>query len=448
MEGLLMLESIAIQKVQRRRAAIASVVGTTIEWYDFFLYGAVAALVFNKLFFTSLDPLTGTIAAFGTFAAGFLIRPFGAVFFGSLGDRKGRRHALMATLVVMGVATVGIGFLPTYERVGLLAPALLMVLRLLQGFAAGGEWGGAVLLTFENSGKNGRGLMASLPGMGVGIGSLLSTGSVALLMAVLSEDDFLSWGWRVPFLASSIIIVVGIYMRLALTETPEFEQSRQEGQNVKTPLRQLFRGYWRELLVVIGVRLGENGGYYLLGTFVVAYAVHVGADSAIVLAAISLTFALTIVTIPIFGWLSDRIGRITVYAFGASVLMVWSWVFFRFIETNNPALIFLAILVGLIFGYSAMFGAQSALIAELFDVKVRYTGLALGHSLGAILGGGLAPLIAAALLSVPEIGRELVAGYASCMGLLTLLTLIVSRRLLNKKKSSGNSNTDEKFEYA
>lgn len=443
-----MLESIAIQKVQRRRAAIASVVGTTIEWYDFFLYGAVAALVFNKLFFTSLDPLTGTIAAFGTFAAGFLIRPFGAVFFGSLGDRKGRRHALMATLVVMGVATVGIGFLPTYERVGLLAPALLMVLRLLQGFAAGGEWGGAVLLTFENSGKNGRGLMASLPGMGVGIGSLLSTGSVALLMAVLSEDDFLSWGWRVPFLASSIIIVVGIYMRLALTETPEFEQSRQEGQNVKTPLRQLFRGYWRELLVVIGVRLGENGGYYLLGTFVVAYAVHVGADSAIVLAAISLTFALTIVTIPIFGWLSDRIGRITVYAFGASVLMVWSWVFFRFIETNNPALIFLAILVGLIFGYSAMFGAQSALIAELFDVKVRYTGLALGHSLGAILGGGLAPLIAAALLSVPEIGRELVAGYASCMGLLTLLTLIVSRRLLNKKKSSGNSNTDEKFEYA
>lgn len=430
-----MSKSVLTQKVQRRRAAYASVVGTTIEWYDFFLYGAVAALVFNKVFFTSLDPLTGTIAAFGTFAAGFIIRPFGAVFFGSLGDRMGRRHALMATLVVMGVATVGIGLLPTYETVGLLAPALLMLLRLMQGFAAGGEWGGAVLLTYENSSKGVRGFMASLPGMGVGIGSLLSTGAVALLSATLSPDDFLAWGWRVPFLASSVIILVGIYMRLALTETEEFEQSRQEGGHAKTPLGQLFTGYWRELLVVVGVRLGENGGYYLLGTFVVAFAVHVGADSATVLAALSLTFALTIITIPLFGWLSDRIGRRTVYAFGATVLAGWSWVFFRFVETNEPALIFLAIIVGLVFGYSAMFGAQSALIAGLFDVKVRYTGLALGHSLGAILGGGLAPMVAAALLAVPGIGRELVAGYASAMGILTLVTLIASRRLLRQDKA-------------
>lgn len=427
----------------RWRAAFASVAGTTLEWFDYFLYGAMAALVFNKVFFSDLDALTGTIAAFGTFAVGFIARPFGAIMFGILGDKRGRKYSLMATIIVMGIATVAIGLLPTYTQVGMLAPALLTICRIFQGFAAGGEWGGAILLTFENSRGIRRGLMAALPGAGVGIGSLMSTGSVAILTATLSEEDLLAWGWRIPFIASIAIFLVGIYMRRALSETEEFEAARAKGEQAKTPLRELIVNHWRELLIVLGVRVGENGGYYLLGTFVVAYAVHVGADRTIVLSAVSLAFAITIFTIPFFGWVSDVLGRSRVYGFGALVLAIWGWVYFRLIATDNPALIFLAVLVGMVLAYSAMFGAQSALLAELFGVGVRYSGVALGHSVGAIIGGGLAPLIATALLAVPGMGNTLVAAYASAMGIIALVTLIVARPLLNTRRAERDAEARE-----
>lgn len=425
---------------QRRKSAIASILGTTIEWYDYFLYGSMAALVFNEVFFANLDPVSGTIAAFGTFAVAFIIRPFGAAFFGQLGDKKGRTHALLITLVVMGVSTVAIGFLPTYESMGVLAPAMLMILRMGQGFAAGGEWGGAVLLTFENSKGKGRGLMAALPGMGTGLGALLATGTVALLTTTLSDNQFLQWGWRIPFLASSVIIVLGIYMRLNLRETAEFEAARVEAPAPgRMPILALLRGNWRELLVVIGVRLGENGGYYIFATFAVAYAAQAGVNNSIVLTAISVAAAIQIAAIPFFGWLSDRLGRRAVYGFGAGLLAIWAWCFFALLDTGSPAMIFVAILVGIAVAHSAMFGPQSAFLAELFGVHVRYSGVALGHSLGAILGGGLAPLIATSLLAARGGDPLLVSIYVCALGVFTLFTLIAAARFLRGRASTSYS---------
>jgi len=422
------------QRRRRRIAVWSSVAGTTIEWYDYFLYGAVSALIFNKVFFADLDPLTGTIAAFGTFAVGFIIRPFGAAFFGQLGDRRGRKHALMWTLAIMGIATVGIGLLPTSATIGLWAAVLLTLLRMAQGFAAGGEWGGAVLITFENAGGVRRGLMASLPGIGVGLGSVLSTGSVALLRSIMSAEDFLAWGWRVPFIASSCIIIVGVLMRRSLEESEEFQdvkdqpQSEAETAATKAPLVRLIRQYWKELLVVIGTRIGENGSYYLFGTFVVAYAATMQLDTATVLAAVSVAFAISIVTIPFFGWVSDKLGRRLVYAAGALFLSIWAWIFFALLDTNQTIYIFMAIVCGIVLGYSAMFGAQSAFFAEIFPVQVRYSGLALGHAIGAIIGGGLAPLVSAALMKGYGSSTP-VSVYACTMGILTLATLFFSRKL-------------------
>ena len=422
------------QRRRRRIAVWSSVAGTTIEWYDYFLYGAVSALIFNKVFFADLDPLTGTIAAFGTFAVGFLIRPFGAAFFGQLGDRHGRKTALMWTLAIMGIATVGIGLLPTFATIGVWAAVLLTILRMAQGFAAGGEWGGAVLISFESAGGVRRGLMASLPGIGVGLGSVLSTGSVALLRNIMSPESFLTWGWRVPFIASSCIIIIGLIMRRALEESEEFEEAKNRPQSsveataTKAPLVQLIRQYWKELLVVIGTRIGENGSYYLFGTFVVAYAANMQLNTATVLTAVSVAFAISIVAIPFFGWVSDHLGRRLVYAAGAFFLSLWAWIFFALLDTNQTIYIFIAIVFGIVLGYSAMFGAQSAFFAEIFPVQVRYSGLALGHAIGAIIGGGLAPLISAALMKGYGSSAP-VSVYACTMGILTMGTLLFSRKL-------------------
>lgn len=423
------------QKRRRRIAALSSIAGTTIEWYDYFLYGAVSALIFNKVFFTNLDPITGTIASLGTFAVGFIARPFGAAFFGQLGDRVGRKSALIWTLAVMGVATVGIGFLPTFNEIGLWAALLLTIMRLLQGFAAGGEWGGAVLITFENSHGVRRGFMAALPGMGIGIGSLLSTGSVALLTAVLSPEQFLEWGWRIPFIASAVIIIIGVVLRKTLDETEEFLEEKKAAQNqisnlaeTRSPIREMVSSNWRELLVVMGARIGENGCYYLFGTFVIAYANIYNLNTTTVLSAVSAAFATEIIAIPFFGWVSDKLGRRTVYGFGAVFLMGWSWVFFSLLDTNDPVYIFMAIMFGIVLGHSAMFGAQSAFFAELFPTKVRYSGLALGHAVGAIIGGGLAPMAAGALIKIFDSSVS-VSLYACLMGAITLVTLVASRSM-------------------
>lgn len=433
--------STSTRKQQLVRSTIASIAGTTIEWYDYFLYGALAAIVFNKVFFPDLDPATGTIASFGTFAVGFLFRPFGAAFFGYLGDKVGRKSALLWTLIVMGVGTVGIGLLPNFHVIGLWAPVLLTLLRVLQGFAAGGEWGGAVLLTFENGSGVKRGLIAALPGVGVGLGSLLSTGFVAVMTAIVSPEAFVQWGWRVPFLASSVIIAVGIYIRLSIEETHDFKKTKavpDQKIKIKSPLVELIRKSWRELLIVIGARVGENGCYYLFGTFVAAYAVSAKLPVPTVLAAVSLAFAIEIVAVPFFGWLSDRLGLRTVYGFGALFLVVWSWIFFRMLNTGDASLIFVAIVFGIVLAHSAMAGAQPAFFAQLFGVEVRYTGFALGHAVGAIIGGGLAPMIAAALLKMNNGDPTLVSAYACVMGVITLFTLLVSRRYLNRKRDSDD----------
>ncbi|MDI2032747.1 MFS transporter [Saccharopolyspora sp. TS4A08] len=396
------------------RVFAAGVLGTTVEWYDFALYATAASLVFNKLYFPGGDPLVGTIAAFGTFAIGFLGRPLGGAYFGELGDRKGRKHVLVITLLLMGVATTAIGLLPTYASIGFAAPLLLTVLRFVQGFAAGGEKTGALVLMFENAPTRSRGLQASLPAIGTGAGSLLSTGAMALASSTLSEQAFLDWGWRVPFLISAVLTLFGLWVRRSLEEPEEFkrEQRRQaaegEGRHVaRRPWRERlaqsrfvesWRKYPKEMLIVICAGAAENCGYYVFGTFSVAYAEDAGLSTGPVLTGVMFVSAVKLVSVPLFGALSDRWGRRPVSILGALVMAVACYPFFLMVDTEIAWLVWLALLITLGIGQSAVLGSQPAFFAELFSTKVRFTAVGVANNIGTVLTGGLAPVLASALL--------------------------------------------------
>ncbi|WP_406691252.1 MFS transporter [Saccharopolyspora sp. ID03-671] len=396
------------------RVFAAGVLGTTVEWYDFALYATAASLVFNKLYFPGGDPLVGTIAAFGTFAIGFLGRPLGGAYFGELGDRKGRKHVLVITLLLMGVATTGIGLLPTYGSIGFAAPLLLTVLRFVQGFAAGGEKTGALVLMFENAPTRSRGLQASLPAIGTGAGSLLSTGAMALASSTLSEQAFLDWGWRVPFLISAVLTLFGLWVRRSLEEPEEFkrEQRRQaaegEGRQVaRRPWRERlaqsrfvesWRKYPKEMLIVICAGAAENCGYYVFGTFSVAYAEDAGLSTGPVLTGVMFVSAVKLVSVPLFGALSDRWGRRPVSILGALVMAIACYPFFLMVDTEIAWLVWLALLITLGIGQSAVLGSQPAFFAELFSTKVRFTAVGVANNIGTVLTGGLAPVLASALL--------------------------------------------------
>ena len=374
---------------------MASLIGTTIEWYDFFLYGSAAALVFNKLFFPEYDPLVGTMLAFATYAVGFVARPLGGIVFGHFGDRIGRKKLLMWSLVLMGVATALIGLLPTYAQIGVWAPVALIVLRLVQGFAVGGEWGGAVLMAAEHGDSARRGFWASWPQAGVAAGSLLSAGVLALMAGIQSEADFIAWGWRVPFLLSVLLVVLGWYIRNRVSESPMFEAELEVAEiPPKLPALDVIRERPLAILLGSGLRVGENISYYILTVFSLTYLVDVAAETrSTALNALLIAASVQFFAIPLLARLSDRIGRRPVYAFGGLSLAAFIFVFFPMLASGEPTTIVAAIVIGLVL-HSAMYGPQAAFITELFPTRIRYSGVSIAYQLTSIIAGSLAPIIA------------------------------------------------------
>lgn len=379
-----------------RRAVLASFIGTTVEWYDFFLYGTASALVFNKLFFPNIEPHAGTMAAFATYAVGFFARPVGGIVFGHFGDRLGRKSMLVTTLVLMGVATFCIGLLPTYGQAGILAPILLVMLRFVQGFGVGGEWGGAMLMAVEHGHASKRGFLASCVQAGMPMGLLLANG-VFKMASQMDEAAFLSWGWRIPFLLGIVLLGVGMFIRLKVVESPVFAAQRKERLPPKTPVLEVLRKHPRNVLLAMGARFAENAYFYIFTVFVLSYGTGLGLTNATLLNGVLLGSAFQFFTIPGFGTLSDRLGRRAVYLGGAIVLAIFAFPFFWMMDTRNATVAVLAIALGLI-GHSAMYGPQAAFFPELFGTRVRYSGVSLGYQLAAPLAGGLAPIIATALL--------------------------------------------------
>lgn len=381
-----------------RRATVASVVGTTIEWYDFFLYGTAAALVFPQLFFPGQAVFAGILAAFATQFVGFVARPVGAMIFGHFGDRIGRRTTLIATLLLMAFGTVLMGVLPTFATIGIAAPVLLVVLRIIQGIGVGGEWGGSILLSMEWGNKKRRGLSASWPQLGVPLGLILATAAVRITTEYTGADGFLAYGWRIPFLLSIVLIGVGLYVRLRVIESPEFEAVRKSKKVVKNPLIEVLRRQPKQILLSALVRASEQAPFYLFITFVLTYAVKkLHMDSNLILDFTLVAAALGLISIPVFGRLSDRFGRRRVYAIGIVLTALFAFPYFGLLNTGNALLVGVAIIVSLI-THDIQYGPQAALIAESFDPEIRYTGAGLGYQLASVIAGGPAPLIASALL--------------------------------------------------
>lgn len=393
-----------------RSVILASFIGTTIEWYDFFLYGTAAALVFNKLFFPTLDPLAGTLSAYGTFAVGFVARPLGGAIFGHYGDRIGRKATLVWSLLIMGIATMLMGILPGYDTLGFWAPVILVLLRFLQGIGVGGEWGGAVLMAVEHSGEHGkRGLHGSWPQMGVPAGLLLSTGVFALVTGSMPDEQFAAWGWRVPFLLSAVLVAVGLFIRLRLMETPAFTGVQERRETAKAPLIEVFREHPREIVVGMGMRFAQNMLFYIYTVFVLSYGEKtLGYSRSTMLGGVAIAATVGLLSNPIFGAWSDRIGRRPVYLLGAVLSLVYSFLFFPLVGLG-AAFVPIAIILGLNVGQDMMYGPQAAYFAQLFSTRVRYSGASLIYQLTSVVSGGLAPFIATLLLA--KYGAMAVAWY-------------------------------------
>ena len=385
--------------VDIRRILWSSVIGASIEWYDFLVYAAATALVFNQLFFPTLNAHLGSIAAFGAYAAGFLARPVGALIFGHFGDRIGRKPMLITTMLIMGAGTFLIGLLPTYYQLGIAAPVLLVVLRLLQGIGLGGEWAAAVLMVFENAPAERRGLMSSMVQMGNPIGHIMVSGLFSIV-ALLPEPVFLAWGWRVPFLVSIVVVGVGLFIRLKLDETPSYLEVRRTGRIAKIPIVEVIRHYPRSFLTAVGLKISDIAYATIGGIFVIAYVTrHLGLSRELALSAVLFANLTALAFIPLFGWLSDQVGRRAMFYAGCLFCGAFAFPLFWLLDTRDPALIILTVTLIICFGEMLMFSVGASWYAELFDARVRYTGISFGFQVGSTISGGLTPLIAESLLS-------------------------------------------------
>jgi len=410
------------------RLATASIVGTTLEYFDFALYNTLAALLFNRLFFPNFDPLAGAMLAFSTFAVGYLSRPIGGIVFGHLGDRRGRRFVLVATLILMGSATVLMGLLPTYSSAGIMGPILLVALRLMQGAAYGGEWAGAVLLPVEHGDQQKRGRNASWAQMGPSIGTLIATGSVAVLTATLTTESFEYWGWRIPFLASAIIVAFGLWVRFGIGETPLFERLQQANNTASAPLKEVFRDHWRALLRGGGARIGSDVYYSMSVAFSLTYLTTIlGVERTTALIAMSIGSVFNALTMSYFGGLSDRLGRREIGVIGAFLAMVWVFALFPLFNTKMPSVLALTVSVGLCI-HSMMYGTQAAFITEQFPTRVRYAGSSLAYTLTGIVGGGIAPLVLAALLKWTQSTLPLSLYAAACLSITATVLFLTPER--------------------
>jgi metabolite-proton symporter len=428
----------SVTRSQRPRAAVASTIGTTIEWYDFFLYGTAAALVFPSVFFPQSSSLVGTLESFATIFVGFAARPVGAAIFGHYGDRIGRKAALIATLSLMGAATALMGVLPGYDTIGPLAPILLVLLRVVQGVGVGGEWGGSVLMSMEWGARRRRGLMASLPQLGVPIGLLLSTGAVKVMNGAVGADAFDAWGWRVPFLASVVLIGIGLYVRLQVLETPQFAQVREQNAVVRRPVLEVFRTQPRAIFSSALVRMAEQAPFYLFITFVLTYGTEqLGLERGNLLNYTLIAAALGFITVPLFGHLSDVFGRRLVYGIGIVAVGLYAFPYYGLLNTKDSGLVLLAIVLSLVF-HDIMYGPQAALISETFGTGVRYSGAGLGYQLASVIAGGPAPLIAAAILNATGSSTWISLYIVGC-AVVSMIGLV----LLPKPHASVEQDTEE-----
>jgi metabolite-proton symporter len=397
-----------------RKAVVAATVGTTIEWYDFFIYGTAAGLVFPKLFFPHEDPLTGTLASFGTYFIGFVGRPIGAAIFGHYGDRIGRKATLIATLLCMGIATFLIAFVPSYASIGIWGAIILTVLRMLQGIGVGGEWGGSVLISMEWArGRGHRGLVASWPQFGVPSGLFLSNLAV-LAFSAWSGDQFLVWGWRIPFLLSIVLVGIGLWIRLGILETPVFQQLVARKKIERAPIVEVIKKQPREIILSALLRMAEQAPFYIFTAFVFAYATGTLKMSRdLILSAVLVGSVVSFITIPLSGHISDRIGRRKMYLIGAAVTGFFGFLYFGMLDTALPSAVFIAIVLSLI-PHDMQYGPQAALIAESFTPRLRYSGASLGYQLASIIAGGPAPIIATALFAAYHSGYAIAIYIAGC----------------------------------
>jgi MFS transporter, MHS family, shikimate and dehydroshikimate transport protein len=412
-----------------RKVALAAFVGSTVEWYDFFLYGTAAALVFGDLFFPDADPTVGTLAAFATFGVGFLFRPLGAAFFGHFGDRVGRKAMLVITLLVMGSATVAIGCLPTYKDIGLLAPILLVLLRAIQGFSVGGEWAGGSLMTVEHAPEDRRGFYGSWPQVGPSAGSLLATGAFALFNT-LPEDQFNAWGWRMPFLLSAVVVVVGLMIRMRLGESPVFEEAKKVDTPADKPLVEALRNYWRQIFLIMGMRLAINTTFYVATVFALSYGDdQLGIPKGQLLAGVLITSALGFVSKPIYGHISDKVGRRPIYMAGSLTGAAFALPFFFALESKSFVLILFAMFLLINISHDLNDAVESSFFCEQFSTEVRYTGAAMGHQLGGAITG-FTPLIAGALSAAAGDAWWPVAIYVTAACLISAACVYASRETL------------------
>jgi len=429
------------QKALLRRVVYASLIGATVEWYDFFLYGVVAGIVFNKLYFPAGDPVIATLLAYTTFAVGFVTRPLGGVIFGHFGDRIGRKSMLILTLMIMGVATMLIGLVPTYAQIGIWAPIGLLALRVLQGIGLGGEWGGAVLMTYEYAEPNQRGFYASLPQIGLSIGLCLASGVVALLSYTLTDQQFLDWGWRAAFGLSFVLVLIGLYIRLNIMETPEFAKLKQEGTEAKVPFAAMISEYPKEIVAGMGARYIDGVFFNIFGVYSIAYLTQqFKVPRTEALLAVTMAALLMCFFIPLFGRMSDRLGRTVVYSWGSlitglsAIPAFWIWMNY----SNEPILVAVALIIPFAILYASIYGPEAALFCDLFRPQVRYTGISFVYQFSGIFASGLTPIIATALVQTYGInGGWAIALYCAFAGAVSALSALWIKSLERRRQQEN-----------